>query len=149
MSVSRRKFIQRSCLACAAVAVPVVLTETLASCTPKAATSDSTEKKADEKQTSLTLSAADFANTNYKVVEAPGLKSSIIVWKSNDSRYTAHLMKCTHMGANMSVVGGGIVCPSHGSKFDLNGNVTGGPAKTNLTSFPVTVEGDKIMVKYA
>lgn len=49
---------------------------------------------------------------------------------------------CTHQGCDMSssgsVSGSGIECFCHGSFFDAQGNVLGGPARGNLVHFAVT-----------
>lgn len=39
-----------------------------------------------------------------------------------------------------------LACPCHGGKFDLKGNVLGGPAPSPLMSIPVSVEADKLIV---
>jgi Rieske Fe-S protein len=49
---------------------------------------------------------------------------------------------CTHMQCNIATQGTvspqGIHCGCHGSSFDVNGNVTQGPAAQALTHFAVT-----------
>lgn len=150
MSVSRRKFLLGSCMACAAAAVPLVLTETVSSCAPAKTTGSTTPAPVSDATAKMVeLNKSDFGSTNYKVVQAPGLRNGILVYKAGDGSYQAHLMKCTHMGANMNVQGDHISCPSHGSAFDFSGNVTKGPARAALQSFPVTVNGDKIIVNFA
>ena len=53
---------------------------------------------------------------------------------------------CTHAGCNVSeVTDGKIVCPCHGSKFNLDGSVDHGPAKKPLEAKPVSVQGDSIV----
>jgi Rieske Fe-S protein len=51
---------------------------------------------------------------------------------------------CTHEGCDMiadgRVSGNGVVCSCHGSTFDLNGNVTHGPATEPLAHFEVNVD---------
>jgi Rieske Fe-S protein len=53
---------------------------------------------------------------------------------------------CTHAGCNVNAITDGkIVCPCHGSEFNLDGTVAKGPAKTPLDPKPVTVQGDSIV----
>ncbi|MDT5154866.1 MAG: hypothetical protein QOI01_6599 [Mycobacterium sp.] len=53
---------------------------------------------------------------------------------------------CTHAGCHVSeVTDGKIVCPCHGSKFNLDGSVDHGPAKKPLEAKPVSVQGDSIV----
>lgn len=39
---------------------------------------------------------------------------------------------CTHLGCIVGVADTGFACPCHGSRFDQDGNVTGGPAPKPL-----------------
>ncbi|MDO9510817.1 MAG: Rieske (2Fe-2S) protein [Bacteroidales bacterium] len=44
---------------------------------------------------------------------------------------------CTHLGCKITTEKEGLlVCPCHGSAFDLNGNVQKGPARKSLTHLP-------------
>lgn len=53
---------------------------------------------------------------------------------------------CTHSGCNVSeITDGKIVCPCHGSKFNLDGTVDQGPAKTSLDAKAISVKGDSIV----
>jgi len=53
---------------------------------------------------------------------------------------------CTHKGCDVSeVTDGKIVCPCHGSKFNLDGTVAQGPATTPLEAKAVSVQGDSIV----
>lgn len=53
---------------------------------------------------------------------------------------------CPHAGCNVSkVTDGKIVCPCHGSKFNLDGTVAEGPAKESLEAKPVSVQGNSIV----
>ncbi len=54
---------------------------------------------------------------------------------------------CTHMSCVVKYQGAGVIsCPCHAAAFDLNGNVMGGPAPRPLPSYPVQIEGRKIVV---
>ncbi len=53
---------------------------------------------------------------------------------------------CTHAGCTVSqITDGKIICPCHGSEYDLDGAVVKGPATKPLEAKPVTVEGDSIV----
>jgi menaquinol-cytochrome c reductase iron-sulfur subunit len=51
---------------------------------------------------------------------------------------------CTHLGCtvNLSADGKGYACPCHGSRFDDQARVIGGPAPRPLAWFPVTLSRD-------
>jgi Rieske Fe-S protein len=55
-------------------------------------------------------------------------------------------VRCPHAGCSVSqITDGNIVCPCHGSRFDLEGAVVNGPAKSSLSPKPVSVQGDSIV----
>jgi thiosulfate dehydrogenase [quinone] large subunit len=53
--------------------------------------------------------------------------------------FVAFNATCTHQGCPVSYSGAGFHCPCHGSTFDQNGQVTGGPANSPLLKIPVKV----------
>ena len=53
--------------------------------------------------------------------------------------------KCTHLGCAVVAKNGGIECPCHGSKFNLDGTVATGPAKAPLAAQPITVRDGQIV----
>lgn len=46
---------------------------------------------------------------------------------------------CTHLGCIVSTSETGFACPCHGSRYDQDGNVTGGPAPKALPWYQVTL----------
>jgi cytochrome b6-f complex iron-sulfur subunit len=46
---------------------------------------------------------------------------------------------CTHLGCIVAISDTGFACPCHGSRFDQDGNVTGGPAPRHLPWYRVTL----------
>src|ERR1022692_152054 len=53
---------------------------------------------------------------------------------------------CTHAGCllddSSSTIASGLYCPCHGSTFDGSGSVTGGPARSPLEHYAVTIAAD-------
>lgn len=47
---------------------------------------------------------------------------------------------CTHLGCIVGVSDTGFACPCHGSRFDQDGNVTGGPAPKPLAWYKVSLK---------
>ncbi|MCF8241978.1 MAG: Rieske (2Fe-2S) protein [Melioribacteraceae bacterium] len=67
-------------------------------------------------------------------------KGKVIVYKDKSS-ITFYSSKCTHLGCTINKMENGvIVCPCHGSKYDLNGNVIEGPAVNSLTKLDYKVD---------
>jgi len=58
----------------------------------------------------------------------------------------ALLARCTHRGCQPEPVGDRLVCPCHGSEFDLRGSVLEGPADRPLTRYDVAVDGDDLVI---
>ena len=46
---------------------------------------------------------------------------------------------CTHLGCIVGISDTGFACPCHGSRYDTDGNVTGGPAPKPLPWYKVTL----------
>ena len=65
-----------------------------------------------------------------------------------DQGLLALWQRCTHLGCAVPWVEteGQFHCPCHGSLFDRNGEVTGGPAPRPLDTFPVTLENGEVWV---
>src|SRR5207245_8886389 len=57
---------------------------------------------------------------------------------------------CTHLGCGYRWDGGArkFKCPCHGSEFDLNGKVVGGPAPRPLDRLPVRIQKGHLLVQY-
>ncbi|MHA6784438.1 QcrA and Rieske domain-containing protein [Pseudonocardia saturnea] len=70
---------------------------------------------------------------------------AVVVTQAAAGEFAAFNTACPHQGCNVNAVQGTeIVCPCHGSRFDLGGAVLNGPAETGLTSVPVTVTGTEL-----
>lgn len=55
------------------------------------------------------------------------------------SKLAAVSTTCTHLGCTVGISDTGYACPCHGSRFDQDGNVTGGPAPKPLPWFKVSL----------
>src|SRR5437868_824261 len=56
----------------------------------------------------------------------------------HDGKIYAPTATCTHKNAVLKVKDGALVCPSHGSKFSLEGTHTKGPAKASLYRYAIS-----------
>ena len=57
---------------------------------------------------------------------------------------------CTHLGCTINQTENGrLICPCHGSEYDLNGNVVKGPAYKSLETLPskIIADGTKIEIE--
>lgn len=69
----------------------------------------------------------------------------ILITQPRPGVYEGFVARCTHAGCAVVVKSGGIDCPCHGSKFNLDGSVAHGPATTPLVARPVTVRDGQIV----
>ncbi len=53
---------------------------------------------------------------------------------------------CPHRDCLVDWDGSEFICPCHDSRFDIEGKVTKGPARTDLPVYTVKIEDDEIMV---
>ncbi|MCH9021155.1 MAG: Rieske 2Fe-2S domain-containing protein [Planctomycetes bacterium] len=65
---------------------------------------------------------------------------------STEKGLAAISLICTHLGCIVNVNEKGFSCPCHGSKFDPDGNVTGGPAPRGLRWLLVSQAADGSLV---
>lgn len=70
----------------------------------------------------------------------------VIVSQPTKGDLVAFSAICTHMGCTVAPQGDQLVCPCHGSTYDLaTGDNTGGPAPKPLAKIPVTVKGGDVV----
>jgi len=78
------------------------------------------------------------------------IKGRRILLANVDGRFYAADDTCTHEEASLStgfLKGALVKCPLHGSCFNVcTGEVLEEPAEDNLRTYPVRVEGDRILV---
>jgi menaquinol-cytochrome c reductase iron-sulfur subunit len=75
---------------------------------------------------------------------------SIWLVKRQDNTVTAYSPSCPHMGCGYrwSAADKRFKCPCHGSVFDVNGKVLGGPSPRSLDTLEVKQEGGIVLVKF-
>jgi cytochrome b6-f complex iron-sulfur subunit len=77
---------------------------------------------------------------------APGVSFPLLVLRASAAQMVAFDARCPHLGCSVRGAGALIVCPCHGSVFDLQGDVKLGPATKNLTELKVTFDGTTLAV---
>ena len=82
-------------------------------------------------------------------IEGDILSDPILVVLGEDGNYYAFKNACTHAGRMIDPVAGTMTlecCSLSSSTFDYQGNVLSGPAESALTSYPLTVEGEELLI---
>lgn len=89
----------------------------------------------------------DIAPNGVKAVQLGGAGVALV---NLDGQYYALGNVCPHAHCSLSdgeVEEGSLVCPCHGSAFDVRtGEVTSPPAMTPVAVYPVRVQGNDILV---
>jgi Rieske Fe-S protein len=101
---------------------------------------------AEIKDRSIRIGKAEFADNTYLVIANMALPAPIYLHKVSEEEYTAFLMLCTHNDCELEATSKMLVCPCHGSEFDLKGEVTEGPAEKPLMEFDVVVSEKEIRI---
>jgi Rieske Fe-S protein len=83
--------------------------------------------------------AADVAIGEAKIVDGT------LITQPTAGVFKGFVARCTHAGCALAVKDGGIECPCHGSKFELDGTVARGPATEPLVARAVTLQGGEII----
>jgi Rieske Fe-S protein len=72
----------------------------------------------------------------------------VVIGRDDEGVY-AMTTTCTHQGCDISRTGSvsssGLHCNCHGSSFDANGSVTGGPAQSALSHFAVDIDENGVI----
>ncbi|MDA1016714.1 MAG: non-heme iron oxygenase ferredoxin subunit [Planctomycetota bacterium] len=83
-----------------------------------------------------------------KTVDVEGVSLALF---NVDGTYFAIANTCTHVGGSLgegALIGKEVTCPLHGAQFDAtSGKVLGGPARNDVKSFPVSLEGDDVFIE--
>lgn len=75
-----------------------------------------------------------------------GSEEPIYVLTDSEGKHTALSSTCTHLGCTVEFQDTRLVCPCHGSTFDLAGQVLKGPAAEPLPRYPARLSADGILV---
>lgn len=93
-------------------------------------------------------STSELPPGSSKLVEANGQAVALF---NVDGKYYAIDDACPHAGAPLSdgdIDGKVVTCPWHGAQFDVTtGKVLCAPARNDVESYPVTVDGDDVLVE--
>ena len=139
--MERRNFIKNTCIYClGATALGATFAE-LMSCSTSGLP---IYKTGEVKNILVPLSL--FAQSKVVVVRPSTSEFDILVVKKADNLYNAFLMECTHRENPLTATNTGLYCPAHGSRFDLDGNVTQGPATEPLQYYKVIINGDNAAI---
>lgn len=136
--MNRRNFINTSCLACAGIITTAVILPSCGSALPLS--------KATLTENKLVASLLPMGTSNIMIVRNMNLDADILVVKNNSGGYKSLRMMCTHESQPLTATATGLVCPSHGSQFNLDGDVVREPATKKLTEYRCEVLNESITI---
>jgi Rieske Fe-S protein len=127
--MQRREFLKTTCSSCLTAGSGLLLAS-LDSC---ASTPVFDTRVIDQK---ITVPLSAFAHSDSQIVQPSNLLFDIALHRTSDGTFRALVLQCTHATNQLTTTGDGFACPAHGSTFDIEGNVTRGPAQHPLHELP-------------
>lgn len=140
--MQRRKFIKDTCFSCAALTAGIASLQLLSSCNgPQRFIIKNSGK-------SYQLSRSAFAENNLVILQRNDAEFDALVVKQDEEHFVAIEMKCSHQNQPLTANQGGLYCSSHGSRFDLNGEVLNEPAILPLKKFKTEIYSEYMTVLF-
>jgi cytochrome b6-f complex iron-sulfur subunit len=93
----------------------------------------------------------DTSNAQYSALQNPGgyvYVNNVIIFRAVDGNFYALSQICTHLGCTVIYDNSqnDILCPCHGSQYDLQGRVVVGPSTTPLFQYATSLSGTMLHV---
>jgi Rieske Fe-S protein len=139
--MERRKFIQDGCKACILLGAGFLISE-ITACGPTTQilrlpiTGDT-----------IHIPITELTKQSLQIIRPEGWVYDIAVRKSSSGQYEALFLQCTHQKNQVIPEGNGFICPLHGSRYTLDGQVKKGPAELSLRKFPVREEAGDLIIE--
>jgi Rieske Fe-S protein len=154
MKISRREFFVKSAGAIAVVSSSGLISTIITSCTSPTgpgnySSLNKIQKTVVNNEISIDIPSSPIANKSTQALVEYNNSGSILVEHKSDDTYRALSGICTHQSCVVSGFDTNndvFVCPCHGSRFDLNGNVVQGPAGSNLHQYATRIENNSLII---
>lgn len=140
---TRREFVKLTCGFCAAITGVGLASTFLQSCTSIPVI------KAGPENQKISVAESSFGDQKLLLVRSEKLENDILLVKITEQstlKYHAILMRCSHQDQPLTAQGTKIHCATHGSEFDLNGNVVKEPDIFPLTKYKVEAKDGMLII---
>ncbi|MFM1998705.1 MAG: hypothetical protein RL204_652 [Bacteroidota bacterium] len=137
--MERKEFIKTGCAFCAGALLFGAMTS-LGSCTSALAVTKTVSNN------TITILPSDFLESKTLIVKTNSLPFYLLCIRVSDSEYRTLEMKCSHQDQPLNFTGEKLQCSSHGSAFDLEGNVLIAPANEPLRKFITEKTNNEIII---
>lgn len=137
---TRRAFLKDTCTACLGTAFLGFTFSQLTSCSSLPIYKTSLNQKL------VTVPLTFFVESNLVIVRDMQVQYDILLIKKSEQEYLALYMKCTHQENPVTATASGLFCSAHGSRFDLEGNVTKEPAIDPLKRFKTELKESEVVI---
>jgi Rieske Fe-S protein len=136
---SRRDFLRTVCGAAALALGPVLLAD-------DAMAADGIRRKANGQVVVTVAKVPGLARVGGSVLLGSVRGVPVAVVRTGRRTYRAVDLRCTHQGVTVAKSGSDWLCPAHGSRYDVDGTVTGGPAQRSLAAVKSSFDGTRLTV---
>ena len=157
MKITRRNFFLRTAQSTLVLAMPAVFSSLMESCAsnPTGPSGSAGGLQSIQGTTSglNVIVSVDSSSPISKTGTAALVNfsnGSVLVDHPSTNVFNALSSICTHQGCQINGYDSGsnqFVCPCHGSRFDVNGQVTQGPAGTPLQKYQTSISGTQLIIK--
>jgi nitrite reductase/ring-hydroxylating ferredoxin subunit len=137
--MERKEFIKTGCAFCVG-ALLFGAASSLGSCTSALAVTKTISNN------TITLLPSDFLESKTLIVKTNSLPFYLLCIRVSDTEYRTLEMKCSHQEQPLNFNGEKLQCSSHGSAFDLEGNVLIPPANAPLHRFRTEKISNQIII---
>ncbi len=142
--MKRRHFIKNSCTACVGSMIGISALSLLESCASGKIVKQ--DPNSADKNIIVVDKTAFAENEKYIIVRPINLKYDILLYKNSETQYTALYLQCTHYDNPVFANKKELFCPTHGSKFNFDGQVIQDPANTPLKKFNTSITEKQIKI---
>ena len=136
---TRRDFLKTVCGTAALALGPVLLAD-------DAMAADGIRRKANGQVVVTVAKVPGLARVGGTVALGSVKGIPVAVVRTGRRTYRALDLRCAHEGETVGKSGGAWLCPRHGSKYSVDGTVTGGPAERSLSSVRSSFVDGKLTV---